>query len=58
MPLSAKREYVIYMRTLYQVARTWKEKMRIVKQVYETLSYHRKHAISLMCKDKPPSGNR
>lgn len=54
MTLSAKREYVSHMRTLYRVARKRKEKTRIIKQVRETLSCHRKHAIRLMRQDKPP----
>lgn len=54
MTLSAKREYVSHMRTLYQVARKRKEKTRLIKQISETLSCHRKHAIRLMRRHQPP----
>ncbi|HBB68358.1 MAG: hypothetical protein A2X28_08355 [Elusimicrobia bacterium GWA2_56_46] len=53
MTLSAKREYVIQMRTIYKNANGKKEKSRILEQVSQTLACHRKHAIRVI--RKPPA---
>ncbi|MEI7481723.1 MAG: hypothetical protein WCK75_05165, partial [Elusimicrobiota bacterium] len=53
MTLSAKREYVIQMRTIYKNANRNKEKSRLIEQVSQTLACHRKHAIRLIRKPAP-----
>ena len=50
MTLSAKREYVIQMQSIYRTAHSKKEKSRLICQVRQTLTCHRKHAIRLMRK--------
>lgn len=53
MTLSAKREYVRQMQSIYKNAHGKKEKSRILEQVSQTLACHRKHAIRLI--RKPPA---
>ena len=53
MTLSAKREYVIQMRSIHKNANRKKEKSRLIEQVSQTLACHRKHAIRLMRKPAP-----
>jgi len=53
MTLSAKREYVRQMLTIYKNANRKKEKSRILEQVSQTLACHRKHAIRVI--RKPPA---
>lgn len=44
MSPSARREYVIHMQGRYKVARSRKEKSRLITEVGENLDCHRKHA--------------
>lgn len=53
MTLSAKREYVRQMRTIYNNANGKKEKSRLIGQISQTLACHRKHSIRLLRKPAP-----
>jgi len=55
MTLSAKREYVKQMRSIYKDVRGKKAKGRLIGQVSQTLACHRKHAIRLMSGDMLPA---
>jgi transposase InsO family protein len=56
MTLSAKREYMSRMRTIYQITHKRKEKGRLIRQVSETIPCHRKHAIRLLSKKSADRG--
>ena len=53
MSPSARREYVRQMQPLYRAARGKKEKIRLIRQVSETLNCHKKHAGRLMRGPRP-----
>jgi hypothetical protein len=58
MTLSAKREYVSQMRTIYKNAHGKKEKSRLIEQLSQTLACHRKHSIRLMRRPAPAVAHR
>ena len=58
MTLSAKKEYVKQMQSIYKNARGKKEKGRLISQIRQTLACHRKHAIRLIRGTVPPTATR